>query len=232
MDAATLIAEFEKLTDRGGLGVKRNGSAWPHPMSIPTVRLEGVGTEGYRRLTALGFEAIKLFGIESAGYRLSGHPGVEWWNFVLDQAGPLVETESRFTVIFDDEKVPLKSEKIQDAAYASAFVIKKCFMDGAVTKSADETEPMVEVKADPVYKPDGWTQAELHRQVSEHIKVSPKTIRRVMDDAGIPKSQSGGKGQQKRYGKTDVLKMVWACQNGTRQNKDRIAKSLLELVDT
>lgn len=227
MDVETLIAEFEKLADCGGPGVMRSGTVRPHPISIPTVKLQPAGTEGCRRLAALGSEAMKLLGIDSVVYGCD-----EWWHFVLDQAGSLVETESRFAATFDDKKVPLKSEKIQDAAYASAFVIRKCFIDGAVTKSTGEAEPAVEVKADPVYKPDGWTQTELHRQVSECIQVSPKTIRRVMDDAGIPKSQSGGKGQQKRYGKTDVLKMVHACQTGKRRNKDRIAKSLLELVDT
>ena len=227
MDVATLIAEFEKLAGCGGPGLRRNGSVWPHPIFIPTVKLEASGTEGYRRLTTLGSEAMKLLGIDSVGYGCD-----EWWHFVLDRAGSLVETESRFAATFDDEKVPLKSEKIQDAAYASAFVIRKCFIDGAVTKSTGEAEPVVEVKADPVYKPDGWTQAELHHQVNEYVSVSKDTIKRVIADAGIPPSESGGKGQQRRYGRADVLKMAHACQIGNRRNKDQIAKSFLELVSS
>ena len=227
MDVETLIAEFEKLADCGGPGVMRSGTVRPHSISIPTVKLQPAGTEGCRRLAALGSEAMKLLGINSVGYGCD-----EWWHFVLDQASSLVEAESRFAATFDDEKVPLKSEKIQDAAYASAFVIRKCFIDGAVTKSTGEAEPVVEVKADPVYKPDGWTKAELHNQVNEHCPISKDTLRRTIRDAGFPPSERGGRGQQQRYGKAEVLRIIDACRNGKRRNKSEIADALQELIGT
>lgn len=64
------------------------------------------------------------------------------------------------------------------------------------------------------YKPDGWTQSELIRQVKERLdSFSDSTFRRIRDDAGLEVSKSGGQGQQRKYSDNDVKKLIEAAKS-------------------
>lgn len=85
----------------------------------------------------------------------------------------------------------------------------------------------------PVYKPDGWTKAELLGQANEGDKLlgttTFDTIRRKAKVAAAPK---GGAGPHHKYSKADLRKMIIEIKSRAYRNQAAIARAWAELLDS
>lgn len=100
-------------------------------------------------------------------------------------------------------------------------------------------EPAPEVKPEktgaigPVSKPNGWTKSEIVAQVKDACdgSFSPSKFDTIRKRAGVKKSDRGGKGQQRRFGRDELKDLKEEVEGGTYRKKDSIVASLQELLD-
>jgi hypothetical protein len=81
----------------------------------------------------------------------------------------------------------------------------------------------------PVRKPGGWTKKELIEEADKDV-LSATVFGRIRNDAGLAPGERGGKGQQRRFSKSDVRKLIKAVEAGTYRAKKEIAKAWRELI--
>jgi hypothetical protein len=96
-----------------------------------------------------------------------------------------------------------------------------------VDPSADNTEQ----ERRPVAKPDGWTKSELVSQAKDRLgSFGDTTFDRIRKAANVPPSERGGKGQQRRYSRTDLRKLIKAVIGGEYRRKKEIATAWSDLL--
>jgi len=79
-------------------------------------------------------------------------------------------------------------------------------------------------------KPGGWTKAELVAEAKERTKLSGTVFLRIAKQAKLKPSERGGRGQQRKYSKAELRKLMAAVKSGPFRYKDDIAAAWRELL--
>jgi len=83
----------------------------------------------------------------------------------------------------------------------------------------------------PVSKPSGWTKGELVEQAkSDEARFSPSAFDRIRKAAGVKPSPRGGKGQQRRFSRSELRKMMMAVNKSPCRDKDKIIAAWEQLL--
>jgi hypothetical protein len=92
-----------------------------------------------------------------------------------------------------------------------------------------EREP---VSSKPVYKPGGWTKAEIVEHIADCTgSFSPSTFDNIRESAAVRTSPRGGKGQQRRFSIAELKKLKTAVEDGRYRNRAAICKAFDELIE-
>jgi len=80
-------------------------------------------------------------------------------------------------------------------------------------------------------KPDGWLKQDLVSQAKDMVgDFSARTFDRVRELAGLPSPPKGGVGQQHRYGRADLRRLVDAARSGPFRKGSKIAQAWEQLL--
>lgn len=86
-------------------------------------------------------------------------------------------------------------------------------------------------KEGPVPKPDGWTKSELVSQARDAAgSFSNTTFDNIRNKADVAPSERGGGGQQRRFSRAELRKLIAAIEDGNFRKKAEIAASWGELL--
>lgn len=109
------------------------------------------------------------------------------------------------------------------------------FCDGSTgAPPAADVDPLpTDQRQGPVHKPDGWTKSELVAQVKDgKTTFGDSTFDRIRIAAGVPAAEKGGKGQQRRYTRGELRRLIKAVKTGRFRSRELIAKQWDELLGT
>lgn len=76
---------------------------------------------------------------------------------------------------------------------------------------------------DRVYKPAGWTKKELVDEAKEQTSFSATVFDEIRKQTDVKAAEKGGKGQQRKYSKADLRKLIDAVEAGTFRYRVQIA---------
>jgi len=111
-------------------------------------------------------------------------------------------------------------------AFGDSFVLS------ATTAVSEPTDVKGKYESNPVPKPDGWVKADLVSQVKEALGAfSSSSFDTIRKASGVSSSEKGGKGQQRRYSRAELGKLIRAVKAGRFRNKDKIAQAWQDLFD-
>jgi len=84
----------------------------------------------------------------------------------------------------------------------------------------------------PVPKPEGWTRSELVAQAKDAAAggFSASTFDSIRKAAGVNASERGGRGQQRRFSRSELTRLIAATEAGKFRNKATIAHSWSQLL--
>jgi len=149
------------------------------------------------------------------------------------------------SIDFDDLRTQLDREARavippSDALIATATMVQAMAQAGVADALAriDVSTSMLPVdpNADapprrPVTKPDGWARADLVAQAKDAAgSFSASTFDNIRRAANVEAGERGGKGQQRRFSRVELTKLIEAVEAGTFRNRTEIANSWRELL--
>lgn len=83
----------------------------------------------------------------------------------------------------------------------------------------------------PIRKPGGWTRKELVDEAKEKTRFSATVFDKIREAAGIAAGEQGGAGQQRRFTKAMLRKLIAAVEAGRFRYRVGIAAAWRELLD-
>ena len=80
-------------------------------------------------------------------------------------------------------------------------------------------------------KPGGWTKKELVDEVKDRVSFSASAFDRIRRAAKVRPSAKGGKGQNRKFSKAELRKLINAVEEGTSRKKMEIGRAWRNLLD-
>ncbi|MCP3903279.1 MAG: hypothetical protein GY715_06545 [Planctomycetes bacterium] len=140
-----------------------------------------------------------------------------WWWSTIEPAGAALISA------VDWLRTAVVADRVQAGAAAVGALAGGVIPDASglpVDPNADATPRR------PVAKLEGWTKSELVAKAS----ISDSTFDRIREAAGVKASESGGRGQQRRFSPAELAKLIEATEAGTFRSKTATANSWRELL--